>query len=450
MSHGHTIPLLHLARLLRQRQVSVTIFTTPANAPSIQSSLKDLNVSVVELPFPKHVEGIPPGVENTEGLPSISSFYKLAQATKLMQPRFEQVLKTLQPISCIISDGFLGWTQETAEKLGIPRFVFFGMNNFVQTMFQILCRERPHAGAVSQDEPFSVPGFPWLELTMNDFDPPFNEFEPSGPLVEFMVEQNIAVEKSYGMITNSFYELEPKYTDYWNQKLEPKSWCVGPLCLARPSSSQTSKSRPAWMKWLDQKLAAGEPVLYISFGTQAEVSPEQLHEIAKGVERAKVNFLWLIRSRHIEDLKGFEERVKDRGLVVKEWVEQNEILKHESIQWFLSHCGWNSLMESTCAKVPILALPFMADQHLNARMMVEEIGVGLRIMPRGGSVRGFVVAEEVEKKVREMVKGQRGAEVRKMVEKLGDAAAEAVGEGGSSWRSLGMLIDDICGAKPHA
>lgn len=83
MSHGHTIPLLHLATLLRQRFIAVTVFTTPANAPSIRDFLQDVSISIID--FPKGVLGIPSGVENTEKLPSMSSFGQFANATKLMQ-----------------------------------------------------------------------------------------------------------------------------------------------------------------------------------------------------------------------------------------------------------------------------------------------------------------------------------------------------------------------------
>ncbi|WMV15165.1 hypothetical protein MTR67_008550 [Solanum verrucosum] len=65
--------------------------------------------------------------------------------------------------------------------------------------------------------------------------------------------------------------------------------------------------------------------------------------------------------------------------MVTEWVDQREILSHGSVEGFLSHCDWNSVVESICAKVPILAWPMMADQHLNARMVVEEIKIGLRV-----------------------------------------------------------------------
>ncbi|CAN4086168.1 unnamed protein product [Withania somnifera] len=453
MSHGHTIPLLHLATLLRQRFIDVTIFTTPANAPSIRDFLRDVSISIIELPFPKDIQGLPPCVENTEKLPSMSYFYQFASATKLMQPLFEQALSTLQhPPTCVISDAFLGWTQESAEKFGIPRYLFFGMSIFATTLYQLLGIERPHAETTSLDKPFTFSSFPWLKFTRNDFEPPFGDLEPKGPAVDFMIEQGISIAKSRGMITNSFYKLEPRFADYFNQHLGPKSWCVGPLCLtkqpmtAAPSQTDDNKN-DTWVQWLNNKLTEKQPVLYVAFGTQAEVSAQQVQEIAKGLELSNTCFLWVTRPHVLEHLEGFEDKVKNRALIVKEWVDQKEVLRHKSIKGFLSHCGWNSVLESICAKVPILALPFMAEQHLNARMVTDEIGVGLRIMPRNGSMRGFVEAEEVEKMVRKLMEGEKGEKVRKKVKGVGENAEEAMREGGSSWSTLSLLIDDACAGK---
>ncbi|KAK3005158.1 hypothetical protein RJ639_017164 [Escallonia herrerae] len=153
--------------------------------------------------------------------------------------------------------------------------------------------------------------------------------------------------------------------------------------------------------------------------------------------------MWVPRLRHQDFLDRFEERVKDRGLIVKEWVDQMEILQHDSIQGFLSHCGWNSVLESICASVPILALPLIAEQHLNARLVVEVIGVGQRISPSNGSVRGFVKSG-VEKVVKELMHGEKGAEARKKVEEVGVAASRATEEGGSSWCTLNQLIEEVC------
>ncbi|KAH0762634.1 hypothetical protein KY290_018707 [Solanum tuberosum] len=407
MAHGHTIPLLHLATLLRNRFISVTIFTTPVNAPSICDYLP---ISVIELPFPKDVQGIPPGVENTAKLPSMS--------------------------------------YTSAEKIGIPRYFFYGMSVFAMTICQLIGIERPHAETISADESFTFSSFPWLKFTRNDFQPPFGDIEPKGPAVDFMIEQGISITKSRGMITNSFYELEPRFADYFDQHLRPKSWCVVPLCLTKwPIKAALSQTDKTWRQWLNNKLTEKQPVLYVAFGTQADISAEQIQEIAKGLELSNTFFLWVTRQNVLEHLAGLEDRVKNRALIVKEWVDQNEVLNHKSIEGFLSHCGWYSILESICAKVPILALPFMAEQHVNARMVTEEIGVGLRIMPRNGSVRGFVEAEEVQKMVRELMEGEKGEMVRKKVKELGENAEEAMNEGGSSWSTLGLLIDDACARK---
>ncbi|RVW46545.1 UDP-glycosyltransferase 90A1 [Vitis vinifera] len=131
-------------------------------------------------------------------------------------------------------------------------------------------------------------------------------------------------------------------------------------------------------------------------------------------------------------------------MVVREWVDQREILSHEAVQGFLSHCGWNSVLESICAAVPILAWPMMAEQPLNATLVVEQIKVGLRVETTDGSVRGFVKKEQLEKMVRELMEGEKGEELRKEVKKFVEAARTAMEEGGSSWQMLNLLIDETC------
>ncbi|KAF8407936.1 hypothetical protein HHK36_007076 [Tetracentron sinense] len=446
MAQGHTIPLLHLANLLHRRSVTVTIFTTPANSPSILRSLNYKDISIINLPFPENVPGLPSGVESTDKLPSMAFFIPFANSTKLMQPHFEKALSSLPKVSCIISDGFFGWTQQSATKFGIPRLVFYGMSNYSMAISKVVTKYRPYLGLKSDDEPFDVPCFPWVKLTRNDLEPPFCDPEPKGEYSEFVMEQIIATSKSQGLVVNSFHELEPSFHDYWNSEVGPRAWCVGPVFLAEPQKVEPQK-KSKWVQWLDAKLAEGRSVLYVAFGSQADILPEQLREIAIGLEKSKMNFLWVVRSKGLELNVGFEERVKDRGLVVKEWVDQREILGHESVNGFMSHCGWNSVLETICASVPILALPLMAEQHLNARMAVDELGIGLRILAENGSVRGFVRSEAVEKMVRELMEGEMGKEVRKKVKEMEKMASGAMEQGGSSWRTLDLLIEDVCGYK---
>ncbi|CAH1437694.1 unnamed protein product [Lactuca virosa] len=445
MSKGHTIPLLHLAQLLLSRRVTITLFTTKANRPFIAHFFHrhSDSISIVDLPFPIQVEGIPQGIESTDKLPSMSFFTQFATSTKLMQPHFEQALEKIPHVTCIVSDGFLSWTLESANKFGIPRLSYFGMSGYSTAVTQQVAGNRLLSGPETDDDLIAVTGFPWIKVTRNDFDEVFNQRNPMGPQQDFVMEVIIAMANSYGQIMNSFYELEPEFLDYLNRESKAKAWSVGPLPLAVTESPPNVDQKPKWIRWLDQKVAQGCSVLYVAFGSQAEISSKQLKAISNGLEESQVNFLWVVRKYETLVVDELQERVGERGMIVREWVDQLEILKHESVKGFVSHCGWNSVLESICSEVPILAWPMMADQPLNARMVVEEIKIGLRVETCDGSVKGFVTSEGLKKMVKELMEGEKGKDVRKKAKEIGEAAKEAMAEGGSSWRILTELIDEL-------
>ncbi|KAM7493204.1 hypothetical protein LguiB_027813 [Lonicera macranthoides] len=138
-----------------------------------------------------------------------------------------------------------------------------------------------------------------------------------------------------------------------------------------------------------QKKEQGSSVLYVTFGSLAEISKEQFCKISKGLEESEVNFLWVVRKNEEFDfVNEFEERVRERGMIIREWVDQREILGHESIKGFLSHCGWNLVVESMCAKVPVLARLMVARQQLNAKMVVKEIKIWLKRQEERKGERG--------------------------------------------------------------
>ncbi|KAL8232235.1 hypothetical protein R6Q57_002013 [Mikania cordata] len=460
MSQGHTIPLLQLSRILSDHHgISVTIITTSANYSSIKAALKHDSISVIDIPCQENIAGVPPGVQITDNLPCMKSLITFVEATQHLQPQFEQVVRSLPPVTCIISDGFLIWTQDSADKLRIPRFIFYGSNIFSMTMCNIMAQFKPHAGVGSDDEPFPVPGFARFKLTANDFEPPFSELDPKGPALEFLIRQQKAMDRSHGLVVNSFYELEPEFKDYWNRNYGPKAWLVGPFCVAKSRAPVATNrgslvkitEKPTWIKWLDMKLEMNEPVLYVSFGSQAEASAEQLREVAIGLERSNISFMWVVKPKQLQIIDpGFDERIKGRGKVVAEWVDQMEILKHEIVSGFLSHCGWNSILESMYAGVAVLAMPLMAEQHLNARLVVEEIEMGLRLWPRDMVARGVVGAEEVAKMVVELMEGEGGRRARKRVKEVREDAYGAMKEGGSSWSTLALLVDHVCGVVHSA
>ncbi|CDY20631.1 BnaC08g14270D [Brassica napus] len=433
MSKGHMIPMLQLARLLLShsftKDISVTVFTTPLNRPFVADSLSDTKATIITLPFPKNVPEIPPGVECTDKLPAISSLYvPFTRATKSMQPDFERELTSLPRVSFMVSDAYFQQTLESARKLGFPRLVFLGMNCMSPSILDSVFKNKLLSEVKSETEAVAVPEFPWIKVRKCDF---------------LILDQCASMSQSQGIIFNTFDDLEPVFIDFYKRTRELKPWALGPLCLGKNSLEDEGeeKVKSVWMKWLDEKRDKGCYVLYVAFGSQAEISREQVEEIASGLEESKVNFLWVVKGNEIG--KGFEERVGERGMVVKdEWVDQRKILEHESVRGFLSHCGWNSLMESICAEVPILAFPVAAEQPLNAMLVVEELRVAERVVAASdGAVRRGEVAE----KVKELMEGEKGKELRRNVEVYGKKAKKALEEGvGSSWKNLKNLINEFC------
>lgn len=140
---------------------------------------------------------------------------------------------------------------------------------------------------------------------------------------------------------------------------------------------------------------------------------------------------------------GFEDRIGGRGVVVREWVDQFTILRHSAVKGFISHCGWNSVTESISAGVPLAVWPMGAEQPVNAKLVVDELRIGMRVVPaKHGTASTLVMvkSEEIVRVAKELMTGEKGAEAARNVAALGAKAREAMDEGGSSWRAVEEMI----------
>lgn len=139
---------------------------------------------------------------------------------------------------------------------------------------------------------------------------------------------------------------------------------------------------------------------------------------------------------------GFLNRIKERGLVVKSWAPQVDVLSHDSVGGFVTHCGWNSVLESLCAGVPMVAWPLYAEQRLNRIAMVHDMRIALSM---DESEDGFVTAAEVQKRVAELMGSESGNSIREQTIAMKNAAMEALSKGGSSRESLSQLTESWTG-----
>ncbi|KAI5435245.1 hypothetical protein KIW84_021889, partial [Lathyrus oleraceus] len=174
--------------------------------------------------------------------------------------------------------------------------------------------------------------------------------------------------------------------------------------------------------------------------------PSQIREIALGLKNSGVRFLWANNAEKKGLPEGFLEwmELEGKGMICG-WAPQVEILAHNAIGGFVSHCGWNSILESLWFGVPILTWPIYAEQQLNAFRMVKEWGlaVELRVDYRKGSEN--VVAEEIEKGLKDLM--DRDNIVHKKVQEIKEKARNAIASGGSSFISVGKFIDNVIGSN---
>jgi hypothetical protein len=443
MAKGHAMPLLQLARLLLRRGLAaaVTILAAPREVAFIRARAE--GAAVVELPFPSGG-----GPQSTEELGPGCSFLDVVAASGALRPAFADALARLEPRpDLLVHDGFLPWARDAADELGVPRLVCNGTGAFSSYVCAAVMAQKPHARVASPTEPFELDGLPGLRLTTADLPAPFDEPEPAGPHWDFVFESAKAMGSSRGTILNSFHELGALYIDRWNREIPLKMWPVGPLCLA--SEPVVGTLDPEISDWLDSRLAMDRPVLYVAFGSQADPSRAQLEEVATGLDRSDVDFLWVVRSKWFDQENPFENRFGERGKVVRGFVNQLGVLSHKAIKGFFSHCGWNSVLESISMGVPILAYPMAAEQRLNAKYVVDVLGIGLRIWPikhgddDDGAAGGIVASGDVQALARELVFGEEGKRAASRVSALAASARRATDTGGSSFEALEVMVSEI-------
>ncbi|KAH7833350.1 hypothetical protein Vadar_005356 [Vaccinium darrowii] len=355
---------------------------------------------------------------------------------------------------CVISDFFLGWTLASCKAFGIPRLVFHGMGVFSMAVSKIawVQAEKFQMNTSSESDPLYLPGIeiPFV-LTSADLPEGVNVPCYDDPVPLFILEVREAEFNSWGVVVNSFLELEGNYVSSLESFYQngSKAWCVGPLCLydnskERFDSSLDQHQHEVIMKWLARHTAPAS-VIFVSFGTQAQITHAQLDEVAYGLEEAGLPFLWVVRSNSWSLPDGMEERMEGKGLIIRQWVDQQAILGHSTIGGFLSHCGWNSVLESLSVGVPILAWPMMAEQALNAKLVVQGLHVEVEVEKMQGSEAEVIVLREaIYRGVKELMEGSKGRIAREKSQALREVVKQAVEEGGSSYLSLTKLIDQLC------
>ncbi|XP_071701380.1 hydroquinone glucosyltransferase-like [Rutidosis leptorrhynchoides] len=447
---GHLIPLVEFAKKLKNQHNIHATFIIPNDGPLSISQKVFLDslpngLSYLILP-PVNFDDLPKDTQMetrislmvTRSLDSIREVFKSLVVDKNMVALFIDLFGT---------DAF-----DVAIEFGVSPYVFFPSTAMVLSLFLHLPKLDQMVSCEFREllEPLQIPGC--IPVHGQDLLDPVQDRKNDA--YKWVLHNAKKYSMAKGIAVNSFMELESEALKALlkDEPGKPKIYPVGPLVQ---TGSSCDVDGIECLKWLDDQPCGS--VLYISFGSGGTLSSSQLNELAMGLELSEQRFIWVVRSpsdkpnatyfdsHFLKDPldflpKGFLERTKGIGFVIPSWAPQAQILSHGSTGGFLTHCGWNSVLETVVNGVPVIAWPLYAEQKMNAVSLTEGIKIALR--PKVGE-NGIVSRLEIARVVKSLLEGEEGKAIRSRVRDLKDAGANALSKDGSSTKSLDQLASKL-------
>ncbi|KAJ9539625.1 hypothetical protein OSB04_026131 [Centaurea solstitialis] len=411
---GHLVSMVELAKLIHARHPSISIGILLVPAPYETGSTENY-INTVSTTTPSITFHHLPTIAFPPDFPS--DFMDLGFAIpEIYNPIVHDTLVAISEnstIKAVVLDFFSDAAFPVSKALDLPTYYFYtsGASGLCEFLYLTTIHNTTSKNIKDLNIYFDVPGVPPIHSS----DMPSVLFDRESKLYKNFVRTSGNMAKSCGIIANSFPGLEERAVEAIRAGKCVVDGPTPPVYLIGP-------------------LIAGSD----------QMDPKQLKEIAFGLEKSGQRFLWVVRNPPPDDEndssskeldldaclpEGFLTRIGDKGLVVKNWALQPTILGHDSVGGFVSHCGWNSVLEAVVAGVPMVGWPLYAEQKMNRVFLVEEMKVALAVemLPDG-----FVTAESVEEKVRELMEGKEGRMVKEMILEMSRRAKAAVEEGGSS------------------
>ncbi|KAH7847370.1 hypothetical protein Vadar_025310 [Vaccinium darrowii] len=440
---GHLIPLCEFAkRLVLAHNFSITFIVPndgplPAGPKSFLDSLIPTGINYILLP--------PVNFDDLSNDVSIEARFSLTLSRSL--PSLRNVLKSLVSSSRVVAfvfDLMATDASDIAAEFNLSPYIFFPSTAMVLSFILYLPKLHESVSCEYRDllEPVQIPGCTpvhgkdLIDLVQDRKNGTYKWF------LQFVKRCHLAE----GIMVNSFKELEAGAIKALQEEEpgKPPIYPIGPLVQMGGADNGSD-----CLRWLDDHPYGS--VLFVSFGSLGALSSDQLTELAFGLEMSGHRFIWVVRSPsstvpvyyfddQIDPLaflpEGFLDRIKGIGLVVPFWAPQAQILSHGSTGGFLTHCGWNSTLESIVNGVPLIAWPLYAEQKMNTVILVEDLKVVLKLKV---GEHGIIGRTEISQVVKCLMEGEEGNVVRSRMRHLKDAATKVLSKDGESTKSLAEL-----------
>ncbi|XP_061358080.1 UDP-glycosyltransferase 1-like [Gastrolobium bilobum] len=430
LGRGHLASMVELGKLILTQNpsfsITILILTPPFGCDATAKYIATVSAAVPSITF-HHIP-----------------FTSLPAALPYIGHVLQSISETTN-LKAIVMD-FLNYNAtKVTTNLNIPNYFYYtsGVSSLAVFLQLPIIHENTTKSIKDFNMPLRIPGLPRVPIE----DLPDSVKDRTTHGYQVYLDIATSMRESDGVIINTFDAIEGRAIKALSAGLclpegtTPPVFCIGPV-ISAPCRGDES----GCLRWLDSQ--PSQSVVLLSFGSLGRFSRTQLKEIAIGLEKSDQRFLWVVRSESegvnseepsLDELlpEGFLERTKERGMVVRNWAPQAAILSHDSVGGFVTHCGWNSVLEAVCEGVPMMAWPLYAEQKLNRLTMVHEMKVALAL---NESKDGFVSATELEDRVKELMDSNKGKEIRQRIFNMKISAVEERAEGGSSHAALNRLV----------
>ncbi|KAK7364189.1 hypothetical protein VNO80_12671 [Phaseolus coccineus] len=452
---GHLNPALRLAAVFLRYGCKVTLITPKPTLSLAESNL--ISGFCSSFPQVTHIDfnltPLDPTEVNSDD-PFFLQYETIRRSVHLLSPILSSLSTSL---SAFIVDVFLiSPILSIAEKLFCPIYIYFTSSArmlyfiaYVSVLADSDSDAQPHPSTFIGDA-VQIPGFT-SPIPRSSVPPPFL-LQGSNSFQRMIMEDSRKLLKLDGVFINSFEELEGEALGALNEgkvvRGLPPVYGIGPLMACEfESVDQGQRGSMSWiLEWLDEQ--AEGSVVYVSLGSRTETRKEQIKDMALGLIECGYSFLWVVKLKKVdreeeeglEDVLGSElmSKVREKGVVVKEFVDQMKILGHPAVGGFVSHGGWNSIIETVWEGVPILTWPQNGDQKITSEA-IRMSGVGIWADEWGWGTEKVVKGKEIAKRIKEMMSNEC---LRVKAREMKEAAKKACGVGGSCEVIIKGLIEE--------
>ncbi|KAL5719448.1 anthocyanidin 3-O-glucoside 2'''-O-xylosyltransferase [Ranunculus cassubicifolius] len=392
---GHITPFLHLSNNLAENGHKISFFIPTKT----QNKFNHLNLHphlFKFIPLDVAVYGYTEGTETTEDVnfDQLSVIYK---AFDLTQEQLVTSLLHLKPD--FIFHDFSYWLPSLVKPLKITS-VYFATTS--ATTYTLIVSGRVESIKDMQEQPPEIyPGSSSAKLpsfVVKDFMPAEKECDGN---ISFLDRVYNSMKDSEVLCFQGCYQIEAPFLDYLASHFNKPFLILEPSLNPTPSSQLEEK----WDHWLNS-FEKGS-VVYCAFGSECILEKDQFQELLLGLELTRLPFLARLRApKGVETVEegfpeGFENRIRGRGVVYGDWMQQKLILDHPSVGCFVSHCGYGSMFEALMSDCQIVLVPQHGDQFINSGFMSKGLKVAVEVERRDED--GWFSRENVSKAVKSVM-----------------------------------------------